>query len=55
MEDSMRTKQNIVTRIILAAAAAGSIATGIAVPLVAASAPAAVSAVARPDVIGYGI
>jgi hypothetical protein len=55
MEYSMRAKTNIVTRIILAAAAAGSIATGVAVPLVATAAPAATSAAAiHPDMIGYG-
>jgi hypothetical protein len=55
MEDSMHAKR-IIIRTILAAAAAGTIATGIAVPLVAATAPAAtaVAGTAKPDVIGYG-
>lgn len=39
MEDSMRAKR-IITRVIVSAAAAGSIATGIAVPLATAVAPA---------------
>jgi hypothetical protein len=55
MEDSMRAKR-LITRAILAAAAAGSIATGIAVPLVAATAPAAgtVAVGAHSDAIGFG-
>jgi hypothetical protein len=55
MEDSMNAKR-IVTRAILAAAAAGSIATGIAVPLVAVTAPTAgtVVAVAHPDFMPLG-
>lgn len=55
MEDSMNAKR-VITRAILAAAAAGSIATGVAVPLVAATAPAAgtVATVAHPDYVGYG-
>jgi hypothetical protein len=39
MEDAMRAKR-IITRVIVSAAAAGSIATGVAVPLVTAVAPA---------------
>ena len=55
MEDSMNAKR-IITRAILATAAAGSIATGIAVPLATAAAPATgTSAVAATtDIIGYG-
>jgi len=49
----MRTKQ-IVTRTILAAVAAGTIATGITVPLLAAAAPAATSVtVAAPNYMPY--
>ena len=56
MEYSMSAKTNIVTRIILAAATAGTVAAGIAVPLVAAAAPATTASVAvQPDSIGYGI
>jgi hypothetical protein len=54
MEDSMNAKR-IITRAILAAAAAGSIATGIAVPLAAAAASSAPAVVAaQPDAIHYG-
>ena len=55
MEDSMNAKR-IITRAILATAAAGSIATGVAMPLVAATAPAAGTVVvaAHPDGIVYG-
>jgi hypothetical protein len=55
MEDSTRAKQ-LITRAILAAVAAGSIATGVAVPIATAVAPAAgtVAAVAQPDYIGVG-
>jgi hypothetical protein len=54
MEDSMHAKR-IITRAILAAAAAGSLATGVAVPLVAATAPAApvVASHVTPDIIGF--
>ena len=54
MEDSMNAKR-IITRTILAAVAAGSIATGVAVPLAAATAPAttAVASVATPNSIVY--
>ena len=51
LEDAMRAKR-LITRTIVAAVAAGSIATGIAVPVVAA-APAAPIA-AMPAMIGYG-
>jgi hypothetical protein len=56
MEDLMLAKR-IVTRAIIAAAAAGTIATGIAVPLAAATAPATavVASHVTPDMIGYGI
>jgi hypothetical protein len=51
----MRTKPSFITRTILAAAAAGSIATGIAVPIIATAAPATTSVVAaQPMYIGYG-
>jgi hypothetical protein len=51
----MRTKPSFITRTILAAAAAGSIATGIAVPLIATAAPAATSVVAaKPGTVYYG-
>jgi hypothetical protein len=36
----MRAKQSLITRVIVSAVAAGSIATGIAVPVVSAIAPA---------------
>jgi len=35
----MRAKQSLITRVIVAAVATGSIATGIAVPLLSAAAP----------------
>lgn len=41
LEDAMRAKQSLITRVIVSAAAVGSIATGIAVPAVSAVAPAA--------------
>jgi hypothetical protein len=51
----MRTKPSFITRAILAAAAAGSIATGIAVPVMTATAPVATTAgVAQPAYVGYG-
>ena len=55
MEDSMNAKR-IITRAILAAAAAGSIATGVTVPLLAAAAPttAVVASHATPDIFIYG-
>jgi hypothetical protein len=54
MEDSMNAKR-IITRAILATAAAGSIATGVAVPVVAAVAPSAPAVVADdPGAIHYG-
>lgn len=55
MEDSMNAKR-VITRAILAAAAAGSIATGITVPLVAATAPVAgtVAVGAHSDGMIYG-
>ena len=54
MEDSMRAKR-IITRAILATAAAGSIATGVVVPLMTAAAPASgtVVTVAGSNYIGY--
>ena len=56
MEDSMNAKR-IITRAILATVAAGSIATGIAVPLATAAAPATatIAATATSNSIGYGI
>jgi hypothetical protein len=55
MEDSMRAKR-LITRAILTAIAAGSIATGIAVPLAAAAAPATgtVAGAASSDGMIYG-
>jgi len=51
----MRTNRNIVTRVILAAAAVGTIATGVAVPLMSAAAPATASVVAaKPAIMPYG-
>jgi len=51
----MRTKPSFITRAILAAAAAGSIATGIAVPVLTVAAPAATSAVVvQPAYMGHG-
>jgi hypothetical protein len=40
----MRAKQSLITRVIVSVVAAGSIATGIAVPVVSAVAPATVVA-----------
>lgn len=55
LEDSMLAKTNIVTRAILAAAAAGSIAAGVAVPVMTVAAPAAASTVAaKPAIMPYG-
>jgi hypothetical protein len=45
LEDAMRAKQSLITRVIVSAAAVGSIATGIAVPAVSAVAPATAVAV----------
>ena len=55
MEDSMRAKR-LITRAILAAVAAGSIATGVAVPLAATAAPAVgtVASGAHSDAMIYG-
>ena len=47
----MRAKQSLITRVIVSAAAVGSIATGIAVPVASAVAPATV--VAGSSVIVY--
>ena len=50
----MRTKPSFITRTILAAAAVGSIATGVAVPVLTVAAPAATSAsLVHADYIGY--
>jgi hypothetical protein len=50
----MRTKPSFITRAIVAAATIGSIGTGIAVPVLAATAPAATSAmVTHTDGIVY--
>lgn len=55
MEDSMRAKR-IITRVILSAAAAGSIATGVAVPIATAVTPAttAVASHMSPDIVVHG-
>jgi hypothetical protein len=51
----MRTKPSFITRAILAAATIGSIGSGIAVPLMTATAPAATSAIVmHTDGMGYG-
>jgi hypothetical protein len=51
----MRTNQNIVTRVILAAVTAGTLASGVAVPLMAATAPATASAgIISPDLMPHG-
>jgi hypothetical protein len=51
----MRTKPSFITRTILAAAAAGSLATGIAVPVLTVAAPAAASAsIIHTDYVGHG-
>lgn len=50
----MSTKPSLIVRIIVSAAAAGSIVTGIAVPVVASVAPAtAVASTVTPDMIGH--
>jgi hypothetical protein len=55
LEDAMRAKQSVITRVILSAVTAGSIATGIAVPAVSAVAPAsAVASVMTPNMIVHG-
>lgn len=54
LEDAMRAKQSLITRVIVSAVAAGSIATGIAVPVVSVVAPAtAVAGSMTPAIIIY--
>jgi hypothetical protein len=54
LEDAMRAKQSLITRVILSAATVGSIAVGIAVPVVSTVAPAtAVSGTMVPNMIGH--
>jgi hypothetical protein len=55
LEDAMRAKQSVITRVILSAVTAGSIATGIAVPVAAVIAPASpVASVMTPNMIVHG-
>jgi hypothetical protein len=55
LEDAMRAKQSLITRVIVSAAAVGSIATGIAVPVASAVTPAttAVAITASSNMIGH--